>query len=157
MPTRCAGRRFVRGGRWGEPRVKPLSWSVDSVDECIADTGDALTPDRRGMGALVTGRLNTRNDTQLILRGPIEKAKQIAKLRMTATFLLEQQRESLDVPNVLTVHNATYQLGGFRVVIKDVNKMVEGRYAYELTVFRDGKSPKEWNHMHSLMNTPGRL
>lgn len=133
---------------WCEPKLKPLSWSIDALDECQTDTGGALKPQFRGFH--VAGRINNLNDTQLVLTGPRDQAKKIRKLRLTATFNLELERETLEVPNILAVHNATYQVGGFRMIINSVNKMADGRYGYELALYRDGKSVADWARVQDL-------
>jgi hypothetical protein len=140
---------------WGEPRLKPIRWFIDSVDECVTDTGHdmrnptALAPFRRA----TSGGVNDPNETMFTLAAPDEKAKRIARLAITARFALEKRMQKLEIPNPVGIKDATHRIGdGFRLVIKDVNKVTDGRYAYNLAIYRDNRSQADWDLMQSLLN-----
>jgi hypothetical protein len=144
---------------WGEPRLKPVRWFVDAVEECVTDNGVELAPRNRPPGATVAGgRVNTANETQLTLLGNVEGAKRIERLKVKARFVLQRETQKLELDNVLAVRNSPHIVMGFAVEIVHVNKVVEGQYAYELVAKRGGKSQAEWELFKSMLDvSPVRL
>jgi hypothetical protein len=59
----------------------------------------------------------------------------------------------LEIPNILTVKNSTHMLAGFRLVIAGVNKIGDGRYAYDISVFKDAHSDAEFSSFQALLNS----
>ena len=135
---------------WCDPGMKPLAWFVDSVDVCVTDMGNYLTPARSVFGNAITGGINSNNASELVLRGPIDRSTRITHLAMTTTFLFERDRRKLDIPNVLTTHDTTYQLGDVRVVFKGIGKREEGRYFADMSIFRGTRDANDWDHMKML-------
>jgi len=139
---------------WGEPRLKPIRWFVDSIEECVTDNGAKLEP-RRGWGeggSVTGGRVNGLGETQLTLLGNLEGAKRIERLRVRARFVLQRQTQKLELGDVLTLRNSRQLVGGFPVEIVQVNKVVDGQYAYELLAKRGGKSQAEWELFKALLD-----
>jgi hypothetical protein len=79
-----------------------------------------------------------------MLTGPTTGARKIARLTMTARFIIQGDLDRLDLPEPLALTNSAHELAGLPVLIKRVNKVVEGQYAYEITVQRGRKTPAEW-------------
>jgi hypothetical protein len=137
-----------------ESRLKAIHWFIDSVDECVTDTGQTvqLQGGFRGFGG---GRIGPwMNETQLTFKAP-PQGKTIVRLKMTARFVLQQETQKLEVPDILAIKNSTHLLAGFRLVIAGVHKVGDGRYAYDLSIFRDAHSQAEWSLMQSLIDNHG--
>jgi hypothetical protein len=135
-----------------EPRLNAIHWFVDSIDESVTDKGKIETEknDWRGRGGGHMGSWS--NEVQLSLKVPPEATK-IVSLKMMARFVLQEETQKLEVPDILTVKNSTHLLAGFPLVIKGVHKVGENRYAYELEISRDGHSEAEWSLYQSLIDT----
>ena len=138
---------------FAEPRLKAIYWFVDSVDEFVTDTGQKVERDQQGPHGTASGRIGGYSrETQLSFSTAPEGTK-ISRLKLTARFVLQQGTEKLDVPNILTVKNSTHMVGGFRLLIGGVNKIGEGRYTYDISVFRDAHSDAEFSLFQSLINS----
>ena len=130
------------------------------MDECVTDTGhdmrNAAAPQQVWRPS--SGGVNGPMETMFTLAAPDPAAKRIARLAITARFVLQKRTLTLDVPNVMGLKNATHFIGGFRLVIKDVNKVTDGRYAYELSLHRDNRSQADWDLFRALLDRyPCRL
>jgi hypothetical protein len=146
---------------WGEPRLKPIRWSIDSVEECVTDNGKSLAA-RGGFGpvggSVASGRVNDRNETHVALSGDVEGAKRIQRLKLNARFVLRRATQTLEVPDILTVRNSKHLLGGFPIEIVHVNKIVDGQYGYEIVARRGSRTQADWELFKSLMDqSPCRL
>jgi len=136
-----------------EPKLKAIHWYVDSIDECVTEGGQNLNMDNRGFRSSASGRISKWvYETQLSFTA-LPEGRKISRLKMTARFVLQRGTEKLEVPNILSVKNSTHLLGGFRLLIASVNKVTEDRYAYEISLFRDGHSQAEWGLMQSLFDS----
>ena len=141
---------------WAEPRVEPLQWFVDSIDECVTDTDKTVDAGpARGPFGRSSGPVNSMNETHLTLNLPADAGTAIKRLKMTGRFVTRKATQTLEIPDVLTVRNAEYMVGGFRVVIVHVNKVVDGQYAYEIVAHRDGKPQADWDVFRSLFDRHG--
>lgn len=147
---------------WAEPRLKPLRWVFESVEVGRTDKGQTLTVDAATKRDLWGGgTINQKRDSSIVLDGPFEGARKLRSLRVSARFALELDRQHLEIPDVLNVHNGVYNLGGYRLNLKGVNKVVEGKYGYEYSLFRDGGNPADWQVIETtvtarLLDAQGR-
>src|SRR6185312_3547955 len=98
------------------------------------------------------GTINEKRESSIVLDGPFEGARHLRSLRVTANVALELDRAHLEIPDVLNVHNGVYSLGGYRLNLKGVNKLVEDKYAWEYSIFRDGRSPADWRVIESMVS-----
>jgi hypothetical protein len=147
---------------WAEPRLKPLRWIFESVEVGQTDKGQTLTVDPATKRELWGGgTINQKRDSSIVLDGPFEGARQLRSLRVSVRFALELDRQHLEIPDVLNVHNGVYNLGGYRLNLKGVNKVVDGKYGYEYSLFRDGGNPADWQVLETtvtarLLDAQGR-
>ncbi len=75
-------------------------------------------------------------------------------------IVLLEQSDPIEVPGILTVHNALRKIGQRTVQVKDVVKEGEG-YKVRLTVFRNGLSSQDWRQQREsqgvqLLDDKGR-
>lgn len=137
---------------WAEPHLKALRWYIDSIEVSPTDKGQKLTTDpATGRGAWGGGTINDSQASSIVLDGSFEGARHLGSLRVTAHFALELERQVLEIPDVLNVHHGVYDLGGYRLNLKGVNKMSEDGYSYEYSIFRDGHSPADWQVMQTMV------
>jgi hypothetical protein len=138
-----------------ESKLNAIHWFIDSVDECVTDSGQKIEVDSREFRGWGGGRIGPwSNETQLSFKVSPEGRK-LARLKMTARFILQQETQKLEVPDILTVKNSTHLLAGFRLVIAGVHKVGDSRYAYDLSIFRDAHSEAEWSLLKSLVDSHG--
>jgi hypothetical protein len=138
-----------------EPRVKPVVWFVDSIDKCETDNGKELEPMHFGMGPVASGQVNSLNDIQLRFNTAPEGARSIATLRMSTRFIVERERKTLMVENILNKGKATYEVGGFHVEFQGLNHTAGEQYAYTITVRREGQDARTWQRFQALLGRFG--
>ena len=138
-----------------EPRVKPVAWFVDSIDKCETDNGKELEPMHFGSGPVATGQVNSMGDTQLRFNTAPEGARSIATLRMSTRFIVERERKTLVVENILNRGKATYEIGGFHVEFQGLNHMAGEQYTYTITVRREGQDARTWQRFQTLLGRFG--
>jgi hypothetical protein len=134
---------------WHEPRHKMVGWFIDSVDACVTDTGHDMCG---GAGRPTAGVEVSGAEISYALAAPDPKAERIAKLALTARFVLAPRTRRLEVPNVGGLKEFTHSVGGFRVVIQNVNKVSDRTYSLALTVYRDHRSARDWAAFQYLMS-----
>ena len=140
---------------WGEPRLQPLLWFIDSVDECVTEGGNPGGAAPGGRMSRASGQVNSPNETQFSLDLPRDAGGSIKRLKMTGRFVLGKGTQTLEIPNILSVRDANYVLGGFRLKVVQVNKVVDGQYAYEMVAYRDGKPQADWDAFRMLVDRRG--
>jgi hypothetical protein len=137
---------------WCEPRLKPLSFHVDSVAECTTDAGAVAAPNAR-VTLSSLGRVNSRYETQIRLAAPPERATTIERLRLAGRYVLQRKIETLEVPDLMAGKEASKTMGGFRVVVKGMGKVPGDptRYTYTMQVHRDGQNLDQWQAIRSMV------
>lgn len=134
---------------YAEPKLRPIYWSVIGVDQCVTDTGRPLELPTDGFQP---GDLNADSETHIQFTGPADVGARIAKLRLSARFVLSDKLQHVDLPNILKLKSETHTIGGWRVAIKGVTKNDDERYSAALTVYRDNHTPEEWNERTGLLD-----
>jgi hypothetical protein len=135
---------------YAEPKLKPMYWAVRSIDECVTETGQHLqSSDTENLD---TGDLNSESETRFQFNGPADASRRIAKLRLSARFVLSEKSQPIEIGNVLKVKNESRTIGGWRVIIKGVTKTDDERYSAALSVFRDGRDPDDWSERMGLLS-----
>jgi len=138
---------------FSEKKLKAIHWYIDSIDQCLTDSGQNLAANRGGFHGTASGRIGGGSrETSLTFSEP-PQGKKITNLKLTARFVLQQGTQKLEIPNILNVKNSTQFLGGFRLVIGGVNKIADGQYSYDISVFRDAHSEAEFSLFQSLLNS----
>ena len=133
-----------------EPKIRVIQSSYNvRIDEAVDDKGNSLLVKERMPEGMSSGQqwmwnLNAR------LNYPADAGKQIVRLRGGMRFLVQTKAETLDVPDILKVKNLEQKVAGRRVLIKEVKAMGD-TYEVQMTVYRDGMSPGDWN----MMSYPG--
>jgi hypothetical protein len=102
-----------------------------------------------------SGSVNGPMETMYTLAAPDAAAKRIARLAVSTRFVLLKRMDKLEVDNVLQVKGAQRLLGGFRVVVNDVNKVTDGRFAFDISTFQDGRSAADWDLFRALLDRHG--
>jgi hypothetical protein len=69
----------------------------------------------------------------------------VARLKRAARFTVVGKKEVVEIENVLNAKNVEQKLGGFAFVLKDVNKIVDDRYAYTYELTPGDHSVEEFN------------
>ena len=139
---------------WSEPRLRTIRWSIDGADaiaECVTDTGENLGAISGVRMSGASGRVNTRNETQLILAAPAKPAARIARMRLNARFIIQGGVERLELDNPLALKNHAADVAGLSVLIKGVNKVTDDQYSYEIVTRRGARSPEEWTLLSALL------
>lgn len=134
---------------YAEPKLRPIYWSVRGIDQCVTDTGRAMDLPN---DAFEPGDLNADSETRIQFTGPADVGKRLARLRLSARFVLSERSEPIDIPGILKVKNESRSIGGWRVLIKGVTKGDDERYAAAVTVYRDGHTPEEWSERMGLLD-----
>ena len=136
---------------WAEPRVKPAAWVVEGVTECKTDTGKTLTASTYYYSR--NNKVNDASTTFLSIAGDTAGAKALAKLTVRGKFVLQYKSEPLVVDDV---QNGVKELGrtvaGHRVIVRSVAKQSEDTWSYEVSIFRDGRSPQEWLVLQQVLD-----
>jgi hypothetical protein len=134
------------GGRislfvWGEPKISPGVWSIDQVEELTTDQGPQKT-DRGHVYARGT-QLGSINEGAITFQSDIAGSR-IARLRMTLQVSLVGKTQAMEVPNVMNAGKVKRMIGGYDFELRDVNRIVEGRYAFTIEVSRGEHSSAEF-------------
>jgi hypothetical protein len=139
---------------WSEPRLKPIHWFIDSIDECTTDAGGDLAHVNQPQvfRAGIAGRVNGRSETQLSLGAPPAGARKIASLKLSGRFVVSRGMDKLELPEPLTLKNRAAELAGMGVTIKSVNRVSDTQYNCELSIQRGMKSPAEWSVIQALLS-----
>jgi len=146
---------------WAEPKVSGAAgglWTVRQFDELVTDTGQSLEPKPKigwagGNGSIGGGG----NEGTFSYRADVPGAR-LARLRVTASFTLPGKTQSWEVENVMRAGRVERQLGGYPFVLKEVSRVVEGRYAYTVEVGPGDHSPDEFQGLkQALQRKSARL
>jgi hypothetical protein len=137
---------------WCEPRLKPVSFHVESVAECRTDAGPVAAANAR-VAVSSVGRVNSRIETQVRLGAPPERATKIERLRLAGRYVLQRKVETLEVTDLMAGKEVSKTLGGFRVVVKGMSKVAADpqRYTYSMQVHREGRGLDEWQAFRSMI------
>ena len=140
---------------YAEPKVRPMFWAVRGIDLCLTDTGHELqqpqddSPD--------TADLNSDGESRFQFAATADGAKKLARLRLTARFVLSEKSAPIDIPNLSHARSETRTLNGWRVTFKGLTRNDE-RYSTGVTVYRDNHTPDEWTEQTELLHrAPPRL
>jgi hypothetical protein len=126
---------------WGEPKMPPGVWSIDQVDELTTDRGpqtlDRSKVQTRGsqLGSVGEGRNTFGSDVA---------GSRIVRLRLSLQVTVVGKTQTLEVPNVLSAGKAQRTIGGYTFELSNVNRIVEGRYAFTIEVARGEHTPAEF-------------
>lgn len=134
---------------YAEPKLRPIYWSIRGVDDCVTETGHVL---EIPTDAFEPGDLNADSETHLQFSGPANVGTRLAKLRLSARFVLSDKSQRIELSNILKVKNETHTVGGWRISIKGVTKNDDDRYSAALTVYRDNHTPEEWTERTGLLD-----
>ncbi|HEY7115040.1 MAG TPA: HEAT repeat domain-containing protein [Tepidisphaeraceae bacterium] len=130
---------------WGEPKMGKAAWSVQSLDELSTDAAPApgkAFDKRKFFGG--GGDVGGMSEGRLSFNDPVPGTK-MARLALTARFTLVERTQMLEVDKVLGAARLERVLGGYPFVLKDVNKVGDGRYAYTIEVRPGDHSPDEFS------------
>lgn len=134
---------------YAEPKLRPIYWSVRGIDQCVTDTGRVMDLPN---DAFEPGDLNADGETRIQFAGPADVGSRLAKLRLSARFVLSERSGPVEIGNILKVKNETQTIGGWRVMIKGVSKGDDERYAAAVSVYRDNHTPEEWSERMGLLD-----
>jgi hypothetical protein len=134
---------------YAEPKLRPIYWSVRGIDQCVTDTGRMMDLPN---DAFEPGDLNADSETRLQFTGPAEVGHRLAKLRLSARFVLSERSDPVEIGGILKVKNDSQTVGGWRVLIKGVAKGDDDRYAAAVSVYRDNHTPEEWSERMGLLD-----
>lgn len=86
--------------------------------------------------------------------------RKIENLKGNFRIVLLEQSDPLEVPNIMSIHNALRKVGGRIVQIKEAVKEGDG-YKVRLTIFRNGLSTQDWRQQResqgiALLDDKGR-
>ena len=146
---------------WAEPKMAAATggmWSIRQLDEVVTDAGQALDPKPSlgyagGGGAIGA----TGNEGTLTYRADVPRAR-LTRLRATARFTLPGKTQTFDVDNAMRTGRVERQIGGYTFVLKEVSRVVEGRYAYTVEVGPGDHSPDEFQGLlQTLQRKSARL
>ena len=136
---------------FAEPKLHPVCWWVSQV-QGVTDTGTpVLIGRRRYWGA---GSVNSSPATRLQLINSDDRAVKLGRLSFTAAFVLQMGSETIEVPNILSIHNETRLVGGWRVIVREMIQGGDGHYSVAVSICRDGHTVSEWGR---LLGVIGRL
>jgi hypothetical protein len=128
-----------------EPKVRVIGSSYNvKVDEAVDDKGNALTSNEFVYDNMNNGQQWMWNLTARLKYPQDNAGKRIQRLKGSVKFLVQTRSESLDIPDVLAAKNVTQNVGGRRIVLKEVKKNGE-QYDVQMSIFRDGLNAQEWN------------
>jgi hypothetical protein len=140
---------------WGEPKMPPGVWSIEQVDELSTDKGPQQV-DRRnfyGRGTAVGGM----NEGAMTFRADVPGSR-ITRLRTTLQVNVIGKTQAFEVADVMTAGKVQRTIGGYAFELRDVNRIVEGRYAYTIEVGRGEHTPAEFNAFRmTLSRSQARL
>lgn len=134
---------------YAEPKLRPIYWSIRGINDCITETGHAM---EIPTDAFEPGDLNADSETHMQFSAPANVGTRLAKLRLTARFVLSDKSQRMELANILKVKNETHTVGGWRILIKGVTKNDDDRYSAALTVYRDNHTPEEWTERTGLLD-----
>jgi hypothetical protein len=134
---------------YAEPKLRPIYWSVRGIDQCVTDTGRVMDLPN---DAFEPGDLNADSETRIQFTAPADVGSRLAKLRLSARFVLSERSDPVEINNVLKVKNDTQTVGGWRVLIKGVTKGDDERYSAAVSVYRDNHTPEEWSERMGLLD-----
>jgi hypothetical protein len=144
---------------WGEPKMGKAAWSIQNLDELSTDAAakaaNALNTHNFFGGSGDVGGLN---EGRLTFNDPLPGTK-ITRLALTARFTLIERTEKLTVDRVLGAGRVERLIAGYPFVLKDVNKIGEGRYAYTIEVRPGEHTADEFSALiqHLQRNDPRLL
>jgi hypothetical protein len=127
---------------WGEPKMAPGVWSIEQVDELSTDKGQQAI-DRRSFYSRGT-QVGSMNEGAMTFRGEVAGSR-IMRLRTTLQVNVVGKTESFEVANVLAAGKVQRTIGGYAFELREVNRIVEGQYAYTVEVTRGEHTSAEFN------------
>ncbi len=112
---------------WGEPKLGPFTWRTESLDKL--ETDDDKPFDLR----LFPGSGSTQrfHEGSIGFRTSIPGTR-IKRLLMTWQFAVEGKTERFEVNDVLHAPRTENLIGGYRIIFKQVKKVAERRYQYDV-------------------------
>jgi hypothetical protein len=134
---------------WGEPKMAAGVWSIEQVDEMLTDKGQQPI-DRRNFYGRGT-QVGSTNEGAMTFRGEVAGSR-ITRLRMTLQVNVVGKTASFEVANVLAARKVQRTIGGYAFELRDVNRIVEGRYAYTVEVTRGEHTPAEFNAFRQTLS-----
>jgi hypothetical protein len=126
---------------WAEPKLEATNWDTSSCDQWMTDIEE-----KPKVGWWANGYVNSARESRIVLQpgGDLNAAKMIKSLKMTAHFTITGRTETWKVDNPLQAHHVEKWVDGYRFVVKEVNKIVDGRYAYAVVVTPEGHNAADF-------------
>ena len=133
---------------FAEPKLKPVSWSIVRVEQCVDEKGQSLI-DMSGP-TRATWAVNSNVETRVSLLAPAEPGKRIERMELVARFVLEVKSEAVEVFDVMESRQS-HRLGQMQFRVSEFQKMGDFRNTMTIVVTRDARSDREWAEIARIM------
>ena len=139
-----------------EPKLRVLQSSPNArLTEALDDKGNSILPTGN-----YSDYLQVRTDwicaMTAFLQPKADTGRRLASLKGTTRIILQTRSQTAEIPDILDARNVSKSVDGRRFVLKEV-RLTNGVYVVQLTLYRAGWSPSEWNYLATYSNSTFRL